>query len=176
MGAIHGTNKGEVQAAKSIGRMQFLKTRLRDITDERTIETLSRMNCNMYRSERQDKLMIDTSTNTYAFGFAGTVATKSYYKAVHHKGQLFEAIALVRQRTYDNSIAQLIYGRFVQIQKFYTNEDGHWKMIVVLIEDNELTEMIALPIDRLDKLCVAIITDGKIYPKPVLPSFALLLR
>jgi ABC-type arginine/histidine transport system permease subunit len=60
IGAIHGTNKGEVQAAKSIGRMQFLKTRLRDITDERTIETLSRMNCNMYRSERQDKLMIDT--------------------------------------------------------------------------------------------------------------------
>jgi RES domain-containing protein len=60
IGAIHGTNKGEVQGAKSIGRMQFLKTRLIDITDERTIETLSRMNFNMYRSERQDKLMIDT--------------------------------------------------------------------------------------------------------------------
>jgi hypothetical protein len=38
MSAIHGTNKVE---AKSIGRMQFLKTRLRDITDEKNYrETL----------------------------------------------------------------------------------------------------------------------------------------
>jgi hypothetical protein len=120
------------------------------------------MNCDTYQSERLDKLMINVSTNTYAFGFAGTVNIKSHYKTVGHKGQLFEAIALVHQRLFDNSIAQLIDGRFVQIQKFYTTEQAYWKMIVILIEDNQMK---ALPIDRLDRLCVVITSDvGKIYP------------
>jgi len=141
LSAIHGPNNCELQVAKSVGVMQLIYTRFRDINDERTIEYLEKMKYSIRKSDKFDRKIIDEEHDTYAFGFAGMVEDRSYYKYIRYKGHLIEAIDLVRQRSFDNSIIQLDDGGFAQVHKFFVNKEGEWRMLIMLIKENRLREM-----------------------------------
>ncbi len=47
LSAIDGTYRCKIQAANTIGTYQYLSMKLKDITDESTIDTISKMDCNI---------------------------------------------------------------------------------------------------------------------------------
>ncbi len=113
LSAIHGTYRCEMQAAKTIGTYQYLIMKLKDITDERTIDTISKMDCNIERPEREDKVQINK--NCYVFGRHSSSSGNIFYKGLRMSGQLFEAQDFVRQRSFNNSTVLLDGGRYVVI-------------------------------------------------------------
>jgi hypothetical protein len=128
------------------------------------------------RALSNDKRVINSVQNTYAFGFTGEKNGRHYYKYVRFNSFLIEAADMVEQKSYNNSVVQLRSGTFTQVQKLFVTVEGEWKMIVTLIRDNLLTEMVSLDINELASQCIAMWIDQKIYAMPLLQSFHLLLR
>lgn len=174
LSAIHGTNKCEIQAAKSIGSIQQINCHMRNVTCEKTQEAFKRMTGDNYLSEK-DKIAMDSNGN-YAFGRQLGTTGKTFYKAMRINGVLFESQELVRQRTYNNSVVRLTDGRYAIINKLFNEESKGWRMFATEIEDGKLGDIVSLPIESISDLCICLKVDDNHCPMPLLQPLRIFLR
>ena len=104
------------------------------------------------------------------------VKGKLYYRSVSLRGDVYCSAALNDQKSTNDSVVRLKDGRFGGIQKIWYSSMQGWNVYLTLIQHSEMTEMIRISVGMIDCQCIGIVLNGRIHPKPFLPSFKLLLR